>query len=238
MSEEIVLNPIGIVHSCYQEKFGTPRQPGLVEHSNGKIEIYPDFAPVQAFKGLEQFSHLWVLFHFNQSAAQGWNPTVRPPRLGGNKHVGVFASRSMFRPNPVGLSVVKLERIEHDGQRCYLHISGQDIIDKTPVIDIKPYIPYVDAIPDATGGYAESKPLPIYKVIFTQEAELILMSLGDPFKQLIMEVLSYDPRPQYHEGKNEDRIYGFKLSGYNVRWKVMNENLIEVTAVDAIKKGL
>ncbi len=238
MCDEIILKPIGVVHSCFQEKFGTPRQPGLVVSSTGIIEIFSDYAHPEAFKGLEEFSHLWVLFHFNQTAEQGWKPKVRPPRLGGNKYVGVFATRSMFRPNPIGLSVVKLGYIEHQKGVCHLHISGQDIIDKTPVLDIKPYIPYVDSITDADGGFASCKPQRLYQVNFRDEIKELSVELDESIINLIADTLCYDPRPQYQAGASDNnRIYGFNISGYNVRWVVISEDTIEVISVEQLKKG-
>ncbi len=229
----INLNPIGVVHSCFKEKFGTPRQPGLIEYAYGEIEIFAEYAQPEAFAGLEAFSHLWVVFHFHQTAAQGWKPSVRPPRLGGNKKMGVFATRSMFRPNPLGLSVVKFEGISVNKDSVRIAISGQDLIEGTPVMDIKPYIPYVDRIENATAGYADQSPQLRLKINWTKQASEVVEDLPLSFKNLIEKSIAYDPRPQYHQDAAADRIYGLLLDHYNVKWKVDNGQA-EIIAVEMV----
>ena len=201
--------PIGVVHSCFKEKFGIPRQPGLVPEAKATLEILAPFNRCEAIGGLDGFSHIWVIFVFHAVMRDQWRPTVRPPRLGGNQRVGVFASRSPFRPNPVGLSLVKLETIECDGERCLLQLSGADILDGTPVMDIKPYLPYAEALPEAEGGYASGYPEHSISVSFSTLAESQCAELegkGQPgLRRLIEQVLSQDPRPAYYaDGKHQD----------------------------------
>jgi tRNA-Thr(GGU) m(6)t(6)A37 methyltransferase TsaA len=161
------LSPIGTIHSCYGEKFGIPRQPGLVKSATATLELLPPYNSPDALRGLDGFSHLWVIFLFHQSTRNQWKATVRPPRLGGNERVGVFASRSNFRPNPIGLSVVELLTVEG----TQLHLGGGDFLDGTPVLDIKPYLPYADCIPSATGAFATRTPEPVNTVECPDEAE-------------------------------------------------------------------
>lgn len=221
-SKKFTMQAIGVVHSCFHDKFGVPRQPGLVSAAEAEIELYPEFSGADAVRGLEQFSHLWVLFAFHQTAAQGWKPLVRPPRLGGNQSIGVYASRSMFRPNPIGLSVVRLQSVEVQGDSVRLHITGQDIIDGTPVLDLKPYIRYSDQIADAKSGYADLAPADAMAVEFNAEAQQILTELQPLYPKLellIRQVLGQDPRPAYHDN-NVLREYGMSLYGLNIRWQV------------------
>ena len=150
--------PIGVIHSCFKEKFGIPRQPGLVPAARAVLELLPPYNRAEAVRGLEGFSHIWVSFVFHACLDAPWKPTVRPPRLGGNRRLGVFATRSTHRPNPIGLSAVELERIETGPGRVLLHLKGADLMDGTPVLDIKPYLPYSDVIPGATGGFAAEAP--------------------------------------------------------------------------------
>ncbi len=229
-------NPIGVVHSCFKEKFGIPRQPGLASEARATLELKTPFNRCEAVAGLEGFSHIWVIFVFHEAMREQWRPTVRPPRLGGNQRVGVFASRSPFRPNPVGLSVVKLEKIECDGGRCLLYLRGADLLDGTPVLDIKPYLPYADALPQADGGYAEDTPLQVMSVTFSELADAQCKECeqnGPPgLRQLIKQVLSQDPRPAYYVNKkyvntkhaNEERTekqeFGMRLYDFDLRWKV------------------
>lgn len=161
---------IGTIHSCYEEKFGIPRQPGLVD-SPATIEIDAAYSQDEAFRELETFSHIWVIFVFHEINNKNWNPTVRPPRLGGNQRIGVFASRSMFRPNPIGLSVVELTSIERKNKKIVLNITGGDFLNLTPVLDIKPYIPYADSINTTKAGYATVKPEVKFAIVYTAEAK-------------------------------------------------------------------
>lgn len=219
---------IGIVHSCYKEKFGIPRQPALVT-SSATIEIEPAYANDEAFRELESFSHIWVIFVFHGIANEKWKSTVRPPRLGGNKRIGVFASRSMFRPNPVGLSVVELKSVERKGNKIILNISGGDFLDATPVIDIKPYIPYADSIATAKSGYAVEKPAVKLQVVFSEEADIEITSAENKYpklKNIIVEILQLDPRPAYQGTKQIKNEFAIKLYEYDVKWRVENKYVI------------
>ncbi|WP_300672458.1 tRNA (N6-threonylcarbamoyladenosine(37)-N6)-methyltransferase TrmO [Desulfoluna sp.] len=223
MNSSPLLTPIGTVHSCFTEKFGVPRQPGIVTEATGTIELLAPYNRSEAVRDLDGFSHLWIIFLFNRSARGEWKPMVRPPRLGGNKKVGVFASRSNFRPNPIGLSVVRLLSVSDEKGKILIHVKGLDILDGTPVLDIKPYIPYVDAIDDATGGFAPEKPEPRLSVTFAPEAELALQGLSETaypnLRDLIAGVVEQDPRPAYYDAKKKDASFGFCLWDLNIRWK-------------------
>lgn len=216
-------DPIGVVHSCFDEKFGIPRQPGLVPEARATIEILPPFDRDEAFRGLESFSHIWVLFHFHANKGYVWKPTVRPPRLGGNQRVGVFASRSGFRPNPLGMSVVCLEGIERSRGKLLVAVSGIDLMDGTPVLDIKPYLPWADSLPDAAGGYAPEKPDSLLSIEFAPQAREVCNAAEmrlPGFSLLVTQILQGDPRPAYHGGQSTDRVFGMKLHGYEIRWTI------------------
>ena len=234
--ERFTIEPIGVVHSCFSEKFGIPRQPGLVNAAKAVIELDPRYGSKESVMGLEGCSHIWVLFWFHQTAAQGWKPQVRPPRLGGNEKMGLFATRSMFRPNPIGQSLVKLDSIELVGQ-VKLHISGIDLLDQTPVIDIKPYIPYVESVPNAKAGRFQLAPDTKISVRFSATA---LVQLGQwvenypELKQLIEQVLSQDPRPAYHQ--EDGREYGVALYDLNICWVVLGGEF-EVLTIGRVNEG-
>ncbi len=218
-----------MIRSCYGEKFGIPRQPGLVKSATAALDLIPPFNTVEALRGLEAFSHVWILFVFHQSIQDSWKATVRPPRLGGNERVGVFASRSNFRPNPIGLSVVEL--LDIDGTT--LKLGGGDFLDGTPVLDIKPYIPYVDSMPEAKGAFASSAPEAVNAVDFMPEAECAVEKLENKdrpaLRQLICDMLAYNPRPAY-QNDDPDRIFGTRLFDLEVRWK-QAENKITVVEI-------
>lgn len=221
----INLTPIGVIRSPYKEKFAIPRQPGLVSAS-GELHLYPPYHQIDALRGLEGFSHLWIIFIFHQAQTTGWKATVRPPRLGGNRRVGVFASRSPFRPNPVGLSLLALNGIRRRNQHMILELGGIDLLDGTPVLDIKPYLPYCEAIPSAHSGYARQAPPPAMAVSFTP---LVLEQLA-AFKadyphllRLISEVLSQDPRPAYRHHETTGRCYAMWLYDFNICWRITDE---------------
>lgn len=227
------LETLGIMHSCYQEKFAVPRQPGLAPSALATLELLPPYNQAEFVEGLEGFSHLWLSFIFHQNLAQGWKPKVRPPRLGGNKKVGVFASRSTFRPNALGLSVVKLEGIDlNEGVK--LHVSGADLIDGTPVVDIKPYIPWVDSQVEASAAWVAAPP-ELLTVSFKNKAELQLAAhpQGKQLKQLIIEVLAQNPRPAYQKIDTQ-RIYGVKLADLNVQFCYQLNSSLEVIAINAV----
>jgi tRNA-Thr(GGU) m(6)t(6)A37 methyltransferase TsaA len=218
MENDFTIQPIGKIHSCYGEKFGIPRQPGLVRSATATLELLPPYNTVEALRGLEEFSHVWILFVFHQSARDEWKATVRPPRLGGNERVGVFASRSNFRPNPIGLSVVELLAVEG----ATLKLGGGDFLDGTPVLDIKPYIPYVDSVPGAQGAFAATAPEPVNRVEFTTQAKQAVQTLENEarpaLRQIICDMLAYNPRPAY-QNDDPERIFGTRLFDLEVRWK-------------------
>lgn len=225
------ITPIGYVDSPYKEKFAVPRQPRLVPSATAKIQLCGEANSPQAIRGIEQFSHLWLLFLFDQNLAQGWKPTVRPPRLGGNERMGVFASRATFRPNGIGMSAVELLGSEINGDQVSLLVGSVDLVDKTPIVDIKPYIPYSDAISDATGGYAGSQPETI-EVMFSQRALDALEQHSDAsmIKNVIAQVLAQDPRPAYKKNKPDSKEYAVNLFDLNVKFTI-TDNLATVTDI-------
>ncbi len=228
--------PIGYITSCYKEKFGIPRQPGLVPSAKAQLTLIDAFDH-ESVRALEGFSHLWLQFIFHQTQSHGWKSLVRPPRLGGNKKIGVFASRSTFRPNPIGLSVVKLDDIEIQKSSVTLHLLGCDLLNKTPILDIKPYLPYVDAITDAEGGYAQQKPEALMEVDFTEQATFqskeASLRLGEDIPTLIKEILALDPKPSYQNNTEIlDRIYRMKLYDFDLSWQYCENNKIRVLAIN------
>lgn len=229
-------NPIGIIRSCFPEKFGIPRQPGLVREARATLELLPPYNRSEALQGLEEFSHIWLIFVFHASLKQDWKATVRPPRLGGNRRIGVFASRSMFRPNPIGLSVVELEQLVMDNGSPCLHLRGVDLLDGTPVLDIKPYLPYVDTVPEADGGWANEAPTPQLRVRFSAVAELQWMEIRARYpelKKLVVQVLERDPRPAYYDNTTPQRRFGTRLLDFDVTWEVTADtvNVLGITQV-------
>lgn len=223
-SESYQFNAIGTVRSGYRQKFAVPRQAGLANSMEAEIEIAAPYARHEAFRELSQFSHIWIIFVFHQCLGREWHATVRPPRFGGNSRVGVFASRSPFRPNPIGLSAVELLGVECEGDRCILRVRGADLVDGTPVLDIKPYIPYADAIA-ADPGYS-SRPAAVLEVRFTEQARQQLAAaeqrLGQPLMQIARELLELDPRPAYQEGQAQqaESTYGVKLYDFDLRFSI------------------
>lgn len=223
---------IGIIHSPYREKFGIPRQPGLVA-AEATLELLPPYNRAEAVRGLEEFSHIWLSFVFHAIRQQEWRPMVRPPRLGGNRRVGVFASRSTHRPNPLGLSVVELTGIDTEAGRVVLRLKGADLLDGTPVLDIKPYIPYADSITDARAGFAPEAPARL-EVVFTPSAQQQCdMHAGQHrgLEPLIREVLAQDPRPAYKPEDDAQREYGVALYDLNVRFRIAG-GCAEVIAIE------
>ena len=233
MTESFSFDAIGHVRSPYKEKFAIPRQPGLVKAARGSIKLNAQFDHTDMVKSIEQFSHLWVVFVFHETMKHGWKPLVRPPRLGGNEKVGVLATRSTFRPNPIGMSVVTLDDVLLDNNSVQLAISGLDLLDCTPVLDIKPYIPYADAIESADGGYANSQPLITKQVTFSDQALAVCRQSPseENLFELIVQVLSQDPRPAYKHQKADNKIYGIRLYHYNISWQVRSAN-IEVQHIE------
>ena len=228
-----VFSPIGIIHSCFKEKFGIPRQSGIVKNATSELHLNDEFQS-ESIRDLEGFSHLWITFVFHKNKSNVKKQMVRPPRLGGNKKVGVFASRSPFRPNALGLSAVELSNIELSKTGIVLHLDGADLLDGTPVLDIKPYLPYVDSIPEAKGGYAPACPESNLMIEFSQEASrertAAELRLGKSLKKLIIEILQQDPRPQYQhqEQINSQRIYAMKLYDFDLKWQYWDNNKIVV----------
>lgn len=217
----LTFEPIGIIRSPYKEKFAVPRQPGLVNSATAQLEMLPPYNEPSAFRGLAEFSHLWLVFLFHQTQDKGWNPTVRPPRLGGNERVGVFATRSTFRPNPIGLSVVTLLDMCKSGNKVWLELGGVDLVDGTPILDIKPYLHWVDSVPDARGGFAPAPPDLNMEIIFSAAAELACARSDIPnLKEFISEVLVQDPRPAYKKQLQQWQQYGVRLYHYNVTFEV------------------
>ena len=236
---QITFNFIGRVDSPYKEKFAIPRQPGLVSAARGCIKLLSSENNEELVRGIEQFSHLWLIFVFHGTQQQGWKPLVRPPRLGGNKKLGVFATRSTFRPNPVGMSVVKLESVEIINKQLVINISGLDLLDQTPILDIKPYIPYSDNIDYARAGFAQSEPEALLRVVFSSQAVTDINKFQKKYTDLSMfieQVLSQDPRPAYKKKQVDAKVYGMRLYDLNIMWQMssQNKNEVEVLSVDDI----
>jgi tRNA-Thr(GGU) m(6)t(6)A37 methyltransferase TsaA len=228
--EEQTLKIIARIHTDFPTKFGIPRQSGLIDSLKGVIVLEPEYRNPDAIRGLEGFSHIWLIWGFSESMRNTWSPTVRPPRLGGNKRVGVFATRSPFRPNAIGLSSIKLDGIEfntEDGP--VLHVSGADLMNNTPIYDIKPYIAYTDSHPEAVGGFVDPLMDYLLKVEFPME---LLEIIPEERREAIIGVLSHDPRPSYQN--DPERIYGLEFAGYDVRFTVKDSTLTvcEVVASD------
>ena len=219
MSGELTLRPIGHIHTEFPEKFGIPRQSGLVEGLRAVVELEPEFRVPEAFRGIEGFSHLWLLWQFTKS--KGWSPTVRPPRLGGNQRMGVFATRSPFRPNPIGLSCVKLDRVDWDApDGPVLVVRGADLLDGTPLFDIKPYVPLADCRPEAVGGFSDLHREDRLTVDFP---ERLLAQVPKEKRAALLGVLSQDPRPSYQH--DPQRVYGMAFAGLEVKFTVAGETL-------------
>ena len=225
--ENVNINIIARMHSDFATKFGIPRQSGLVEELRSTIVFEPEYRNADALRGIEGFSHLWIIWQFSEAVRSGWSPTVRPPRLGGNTRMGVFATRSPFRPNNLGLSCVKLLGVEETEELgTVLHVGGADLMDGTPIFDIKPYIPYADSHPEATGGFTDTAGDFLLQVVFPEE---LLAILPSDKRQAAVSVLSHDPRPSYQ--RQPDRVYGLTFAGFDIRFSV-KENMLTVQAVE------
>lgn len=211
---------IAKIQSDFTEKFGIPRQSGLVKDLRSTIQFEPEFRNCDALRGLEGFSHLWLVWIFSENIRDTWSPTVRPPRLGGNKRLGVFATRSSFRPNPIALSCVKIEEIRLDKENPTIVVSGADLMNGTPIVDIKPYLPYADSIPEAKGGFADAV---IGNQIHVTAAPEILNKLEISKQRALLEILAEDPRPHYQNAP--DRIYGFSFAGNEIKFSVDGDEL-------------
>lgn len=225
------IEPIGIVHSPYKEKFAVPRQPGLVPSARCEVILHDQANSLDAVRGIEQFSHVWLLFLFDQNLEAGWRPTVRPPRLGGNERIGVFASRATFRPNGIGMSAVKLQGVRHNNGQVIIDIAGADLVDGTPIIDIKPYIPYSDSLPEAIGGFAASQPATLEVQFAPSALQQLVGKHADYHRAVISEVLAQDPRPAYKKGKPDSKLYAVNLFDFNVQFTVTEPN-ITVVSID------
>ncbi|QTH64722.1 tRNA (N6-threonylcarbamoyladenosine(37)-N6)-methyltransferase TrmO [Psychrosphaera ytuae] len=223
MIQTHTIAPIATIQTPFKEKFGIPRQPNLVA-AQGRLRFTNPKLSWDAIKGIEQHSHLWLLFLFDQHLDKDWKPQVRPPRLGGNEKVGVLATRSTFRPNNIGMSVVRLLKVESENNQPVLLVEGVDLLDGTPIVDIKPYIPYADSIECASSEMAESAPEALLNVVLSPLAEQKVEThhLSDTFVTLVKKVLEQDPRPTYKRTKVDDKIYGILLDEYNITWRVIN----------------
>lgn len=218
---DVTIRVIARMKSDFPTKFGIPRQSGLVEELHSTIIFEPEFRNPDALRGIEEFSHIWLIWQFSEAVRQEWSPTVRPPRLGGNTRMGVFATRSPFRPNNLGLSSVKLLGVEHTKEYgMVLHVAGADLMDGTPIFDIKPYIPYGDSHPDAMGGFTDQAKDFILQVQFPQH---LLNKIPQDKQVAAIGVLSHDPRPSYQ--KQADRIYGLNFAGFDIRFQVNGDTL-------------
>ncbi|TFH89810.1 tRNA (N6-threonylcarbamoyladenosine(37)-N6)-methyltransferase TrmO [Vibrio ouci] len=226
------IEPIGFVESPYKEKFAVPRQPRLVTAATSRVRLCGAINCLEAVRGIEQFSHVWLLFLFDQNLEAGWKPTVRPPRLGGNERIGVLASRSTFRPNGIGMSAVELKGVTQQGDQIYLELGNVDLVDQTPIVDIKPYIPYSDSVTGALGGYAELEP-ETAQVIFTEQAKAVLTKRKEGMmeSQVIEQVLAQDPRPAYKKNKTDNKEYAVNLFDLNVKFTVEG-NFVTVTSIE------
>ncbi|MBJ7538494.1 tRNA (N6-threonylcarbamoyladenosine(37)-N6)-methyltransferase TrmO [Marinomonas transparens] len=226
-SNSYTLSTIGIVHSCYKEKFGIPRQPGLVNAATARIELVSPYNRLDTLDGLNDFSHIWVQFIFHANLSTSWKAKVRPPRLGGKEKMGVFATRSTHRPNPIGLSVIKLGNIYQEGKKIFIDLHGADLLDGTPILDIKPYLPYADIIEEAQGGFAptptETKPVVFSKLAQQQCIEYQELHKTD-ISTLIKQIVAQDPRPSYLSDQT-DREHGIQLWDIDIKWCARNTHL-------------
>lgn len=219
--DELTIRPIAKMHSDFSDKFGIPRQSGLVEELRSTIVFEPEYRNPDALRGLEDFSHIWIIWQFSEAVRQGWSPTVRPPRLGGNTRMGVFATRSPFRPNNLGLSCVRILGLEQTAKYgTVIHVGGADLLDQTPILDIKPYIPYSDSKPEASGGFTDHTGDFILEVDFPPD---LLEKLPEEKRSAAIGVLSHDPRPSYQ--RNSERVYGLSFAGYDIRFTVSGKRL-------------
>ncbi len=227
-ANQIEMKIIARIHTQFASKFGVPRQAGLVDSLRATIVFEPEYRNPDALRGLEGFSHIWLIWQFSQAVREDWSPTVRPPRLGGNTRMGVFATRSPFRPNAIGLSSVRLEGIHQDPKLgTVLEVSGADLMDGTPILDIKPYLAYTDSHPEATGGFTDPNGWQKLRVHIPDE---LLQLVPPQHRQALVGVLEQDPRPTYQ--KDSDRVYGLTFGGVNIRFTVQN-GTATVVAVDA-----
>ena len=229
MAETLIMNIIARIDTDFPTKFGIPRQSGVVEQLEGRIVFAPEYRNPDALRGIEGFSHLWLVWQFSEAVREHWSPTVRPPRLGGNTRVGVFATRSPFRPNAIGLSCVKLERVDlHTPDGPVLYVSGVDLMDSTPILDIKPYIPYADSHPEAKEGFTSRNWERALKVEFP---EPLLEQIPENKRDALIGVLENDPRPSYQ--KDPERVYGLPFGGAEVKFTVSDaDGVLTVVGIE------
>ena len=223
--EQVSIHILARMHSDFSRKFGIPRQSGLVRELRSTIVFEPEYRNSDALRGIEEYSHLWIIWQFSEAVREGWSPTVRPPRLGGNTRMGVFATRSPFRPNNLGLSCVELIQVEHTEKfGTVLHVGGADLMDGTPIFDIKPYVPYSDSYPDAIGGFTTRVGDFLLEVTFPEE---LLNRLPNEKHSAVIGILSHDPRPSYQ--KQSDRVYGLTFAGFDIRFQVQSNRLTVIS---------
>ena len=217
------IKPIAYMKNDYKEKFGIPRQSGLIKAAVSKIVFEPEFCDSNAFRGIEGYSHLWLIWLFSENVEAGWSPTVRPPRLGGNVRMGVFATRSPFRPNPIGLSCVELDHVEYGEEGSVIYVKGADLMDGTPILDIKPYVPYADSHPEASSGFAGDVFDHSMKVEIADE---ILERIPVEKREAVLEILAQDPRPGYQ--RDQKRIYGMEYGNMNIRFRGEEDRIVVI----------
>ena len=221
--EHYEIQSIGIISSPYKQKFAIPRQPKLIPEASAKLLFHKEFCREEFVRGLEDFTHIWLLFRFHETADKGWSALVRPPRLGGNEKKGVFATRATFRPNAIGMSAVNLKGIGYKKGQLWLELGGIDLLDGTPIIDIKPYLAYSDSIPDAAGGFADQRPETDLTVQFSEQALAFCHQQQTQYPELIIfieKVLKQDPRPAYKKSKGGLQYYGMSLYNFNIKWSI------------------
>ena len=229
MKKKTTIEKIAVIRTDFPEKFGIPRQSGIVKNLKGRIVFEPEYRDVSALRGLDSYSHLWLIWEFSENVGKKWSPTVRPPRLGGNKRMGVFATRSPFRPNPIGLSCVRIEGIRQNGKEgTVIDVSGADMLDGTPIYDIKPYIPYTDSHPEALGGFSDEVNGDLLKVEISNELE---SKVDSETLTSLKKILSSDPRPAYID--DPVRVYGFDFAGYSIKFTVA-DGMLRVEALEKI----
>lgn len=228
--ETFSFETIGIVHSCYKDKFAIPRQARLVSAATAAIELIAPYNDIEITRGLEDFSHIWLSFIFHRHVGKGWNTTVKPPRLDGKQRFGVLATRASFRPNPIGLSLVTMDYIEQQGGRLFIHVKGADLLDQTPIIDIKPYVPYTDSIADARGGFTEQikeQPLQINFSDVAQQDCAIAMKKYPQIKEFIEQLLGLDHRAYYY--KKINKTYSSKVYDYDLKWTITEDRVTVIS---------
>ena len=232
VTESYSISPIARIHTDLPSKFGIPRQSGLADRLQGRIVFEKAYRSREAVRGLEEFSHLWLIWQFSANLQGGWSPTVRPPRLGGNERKGVFATRSPFRPNALGLSVVQLEKVAvEEPEGPVLYVRGEDLMDGTPIFDIKPYIPYSDSHPEALGGFTDSRERKTLQVVLPETCKGLL---PEEKEAALLQVLAQDPRPAYQ--KDPDRIYGFPFAGFEVKFQVADGKVYVRELIGSIER--